>query len=76
MTPEELDAIEAQQWQPIETAPKNTAVLVFPSHVLGRSCDMAIFPSAHGIWMEVSQFGERHLKPTHWQPLPNPPVQS
>ena len=61
-------------WQPIETAPKNTVVLVSPSHVLGQSCDMASYPSAHGQWIEASEFGQANLKPTHWMPLPKSPA--
>lgn len=61
------------EWQPIETAPMNTAVLVSPSHVLGRSCDMAALYTAHKCWMEVSEFGESNLKPTKWMPLPEAP---
>lgn len=62
------------EWQPIETAPKNTPILVAPSHIQGRSCDMAWMPSTHCRWMEVDEFGEKNLKPTHWMPLPEPPA--
>lgn len=63
-------------WQPIETAPKNVDVLVYPSNTLGRSCDMAIFTEAHGYWMESLPFRTEKLHPTHWMPLPETPQSS
>jgi hypothetical protein len=61
---------ESQQWQPIETAPKDgKRILVFCSH-----SNMTI----ETCWLENSGFGwwwnTHHLNPpTHWMPLPKPP---
>ena len=64
-------------WQPIETAPTNTPVLVWhPGFGMGgwncMRCDH------FGDWHETSHDG-RKLKqgyePTHWMPLPPPPTE-
>jgi hypothetical protein len=59
------------EWQPIETAPKDgKRILVFCSH-----SNMTI----ETCWLENSGFGwwwnTHHLNPpTHWMPLPKPPI--
>ena len=63
---------DANGWMPIETAPENTAVMV-------------IWPKQFGGWFqtaaemrEVAWYavgGGVLGAPTHWQPLPLPPVQ-
>ena len=76
----------SSEWQPIETAPKDgTSILVFgkPSEVKGAiifrklgaftayfdACDDA-FCLSGATWMGP------FINPTHWMPLPTPPVQS
>ncbi len=57
-------------WQPIETAPKDTAVLVYHA-----GFSVAHFNTTLSRWIgydfESSSF--RQFPPTHWMPLPAPP---
>lgn len=62
-------------WQPIETAPKDgTELLVHPFDVVRWRAEHGGFWYADrvseidGDWLEED--------PTHWMPLPNPPVES
>jgi hypothetical protein len=64
------------QWQPIETAPKMTAVLLYAAgYHIGH------FNETNGKWWTQTDgtgtSGELILnswgKPTHWMPLPAPP---
>ena len=70
-------------WQPIETAPKDQSVLLY-----GKSDDTftseVSFPhpvvfsgywcSLDGAWCTTgSSWVGPFMKPTHWQPLPEPP---
>jgi hypothetical protein len=58
---------QAQRWQPIETAPQDTAVLVY-----GVMYDVAHFNTALGAW--VSCWDHRPMsKLKWWQPLPPQP---
>jgi hypothetical protein len=58
----------APDWQPIETAPKNTAILVY-----SWGYDVAHFNTLLNAW--VACWDHRKLKGvTHWQPLPDPPA--
>jgi hypothetical protein len=64
-------AIDAmQEWQPIETAPLGTDVLIYrPSHI--QLFDV-MRRNAVGNWRWPD--GEIPLRdPTHWMPLPEPP---
>ena len=64
-------------WQPIETAPWDTAVLVFipdsaicEFEIAHRSAD-----DPDGDWYSYIHLGGPiDVAPTHWQPLPAPPV--
>jgi len=58
----------APQWQPIETAPKDTRVLGFFSR-FGGLC--AVLISGTGTW--VGQALEHIGEPTHWMPILEPP---
>lgn len=72
-------------WQPIETAPKDgTAVLLI---VVGYEPAVGSFKDRGWNYMDIEDFPDkddwlRWLKnhgpwePTHWMPLPAPPVQS
>jgi len=54
-------------WQPIETAPKDTAVLTH-----GFGFEIAHFNTLLGAW--VACWDHRKIRgPTHWVPLPVPP---
>lgn len=63
----------ANRWLPIETAPKNDSVLLYDSGtntwIVGMWLD--------GDWVCVwdHEYLENYeVNPTHWQPLPQPPV--
>jgi len=62
-------------WQPIETAPERTHILVY--------LDGNVHESSLGLqgwWFPFSEYhgcgccGSSTDKPTHWMPLPAPPI--
>lgn len=63
-------------WQPIETAPEEAEVLVW--HRKYGALTAHILPG--GVWglfmPDVPMMFHKHLtpEPTHWMPLPAPPV--
>ncbi len=69
-------------WQPIETAPKDgTSILFFiPSarHERAKIQVGSITTCFHGGTVTIigNMFGFDVGSPTHWMPLPAPPVQS
>lgn len=80
------DTLEAQQWQPMETAPKDGRYVLLSD---GRTlCDVGIWmPKREAQVSALSGFVERmaipegwfngprcRVKPTHWMPLPAPPA--
>ncbi|MCP4108368.1 MAG: DUF551 domain-containing protein [Desulfobacteraceae bacterium] len=66
---EAADALEAQQWQPIETAPKDgTWVLLY---IKTSGAHRGNFQNNK--WLNESFFNRKEA-PTHWQPLSHPPV--
>ena len=68
-------------WRPIETAPKDGSVLLLWD---GEAQDMGWMSNCHiGFWSEpidapgdwIDGMGRREeFYPTHWRPLPSPPV--
>ena len=72
-----LTALAAEDWSPIETAPKDgTEILGYrngryanASRVQRDDCEMWSFGPVSG---EVTMFPS--CKPTHWRPLPDPPT--
>lgn len=69
----------AQDWQPIETAPKDlTQVLVYDAEdkgvFLGQYECYAVPPywsfDTHDLTREKAEI----VRPTHWMPLPDPPT--
>jgi hypothetical protein len=60
-------------WQPIETAPKDTDVLVFAEDTIGiAKFYVYVYYKPKGMWAwDVEPDHEIH--PTHWMPLPAPP---
>lgn len=59
------------KWEPIETAPKDgSEILLFFTTHFSKIC---VGHYAIGNWIE-SQGWSIADKPTHWMPLPEPPV--
>ena len=66
-----LAVLEAMQWQPIETAPKDyTNILVWNDGGAHRDGWVSIAYWNDDGW--ISPFGGEY-DPTHWMPLPEPP---
>jgi hypothetical protein len=66
------DALEAKQWQPIETAPKDgTRILLF-TKMYGPSTGH--WDAFNGSWVLHSVLNSE-AEITHWQPLPTPPTE-
>ena len=60
------------EWQPIETAPRNTPVLVFAPKPRSPRVIAEATLGAGQWWAR----GLGALEPTHWMPLPSPPPSS
>lgn len=73
-------------WQPIETAPKGKAILVYdPSHDHPRVAQwMTAMDDGEGAWIYARKLSWQEpmmgkalsfivVDPTHWMPLPEPP---
>ena len=59
-------------WQPIETAPKNRAVLVWDGDCMHIASRQDLSPSYP--WCEECVCDDpMTVEPTHWMPLPAPP---
>jgi hypothetical protein len=58
------------EWQPIETAPSDTVVLLYTPHLHVTNPERIEARIYH-----VSRAGSRHAWATHWMPLPAPPSQ-
>lgn len=69
--------VHVEAWQPIETAPKDETNIVFfdPQdgvHVGWWSRSIWVHP---GAWViEVNRSDTSVFEPTHWMPLPRPPL--
>lgn len=70
--------LEAEQWRPIETAPKDgTPILLWNPTWYQDKGGMCV-----GLWSTVSPAGwyavehAMHIDPTHWRPLPPPPKEA
>lgn len=70
------------EWQPIETAPKNVAILVYPSTWGDMIASPAKWdddkynrkPKPYWSRRDSRRVSEsRDNPPTHWMPLPEPP---
>lgn len=61
-----------QGWRPIETAPEGVLVDLWSSHTNSRWTDCEW---KHGEWWRYGNGYEPHeFDPTHWMPLPEPPI--
>lgn len=63
-----------ERWQPIETAPADTAILIY-----AQGYRVAHFNSMAKRWIGYGANAETHIlntwaKPTHWMPLPAAPA--
>lgn len=68
--------VKKNQWQPIETAPKDgTEIVVGYGLQSGFPKKIVSFNKLHNFW---SHYGEANIglqnNATHWMPLPNPPT--
>lgn len=63
--------VRAEEWQPIETAPK-TGEAILIGH--GNSVWEDEWWSPEQCWLRTAESGDHEGEiPSHWQPLPNPP---
>lgn len=71
---------QIKAWQPIETAPLDSSephyFLVFTNHentlmACGMEGELTYLTFMDGISFDTNCYG----KPTHWMPLPKPPVE-
>lgn len=68
-----LHAVEADRWQPIETAPKDGTWI----QVWADSCERSIqtqWVRWQGEERWVGTMSPLYVTPTHWMPLPSPPL--
>ena len=79
----DLDAAPGNGWQPIETAPKDgTLIILYKPDGDGddrsRTVDVGrwgeVWTTYRGMWR--MQACDGWVTPTHWMPLPKPPVES
>lgn len=68
-------------WQPIETAPEDTPILVWASHLRWRGSEGIAFGYVHANFNGHKRVvtldgpcGPTGMKPTHWHLVPAPPV--
>ena len=77
MRPTESEYIRADllpQWQPIGTAPKDGSFIIgHGDGVAIENCPYIMEWSEGDGWVEA--YSEVDVTPTHWMPLPTPPVQ-
>lgn len=60
-------------WQPIETAPKDTSVLVVGEYGYVWVAKYEYVGPRAGTRWETFGLGRLPFEPTHWMPLPKPP---
>lgn len=65
--------MNTNDWQPIDTAPTKTEVLVYVPARNGRDSQTVVASSGESgkYWHSIP--GAWGLTPTHWMPLPEPP---
>ena len=61
-------------WQPIETAPEDTYVLVYCPEYYGDEYVIATLDSTEEGWQIVDPRCPLACTPTHWMHLPEPPA--
>lgn len=79
-----MSAPDANGWMPIETAPKNgrwilgwgkrqnvaDTIRVWRWDADAGEMETDVF----GLWVDAADMNDYDDQPTHWQPLPKPPV--
>ena len=74
---------KTMEWQPIDTVPKETEVLVWFGPAVGVKSAEYTDKDGDGVWfwcVTDGKFGPHPVRrycapyPTHWMPLPAPPV--
>ena len=69
----------SDKWQPIESAPKDELILIWPTYSDGRPRSAKWRAMKRGFMVENGGRWEHGygaaipMKPTHWMPLPQPP---
>jgi hypothetical protein len=73
----DIEGVSIMQWEPIETAPKNTGadgqlgICAATPYGSRWSFNHAWWDDAVEEWTDI--VSDRYLSPTHWMPLPSPP---
>jgi hypothetical protein len=73
-------ALPSYGWQPIETAPRDgTTILAYFPLLTGYIARQDVAPVhwtewGGGVWENSSSGGKPSSSPTHWRPLPEPPI--
>jgi hypothetical protein len=71
---------EERGWQPIETAPKDEDVYILAMRAGAKVPFVASYDADYENWFTfngaLENCGGGNFLPTHWRPLPEPPVQS
>jgi len=62
---------KGHQWQPIETAPKDTSQYILASRTTGRAYWIVFWHPMKDGWFIPG--ANTSVCPTHWMPLPEPP---
>lgn len=60
------------EWQPIETAPRNKAIIVCDGRSVGEACLIAHEDDFIG-WYWADEHSKMVHEPAVWMPLPAPP---
>lgn len=70
-----MSEVAGEHWRPIETAPKDVEILVYTKP---WGAIIASLSEEYGEWLSRMQvpvsIRDEEEMPTHWQPLPAPPV--
>jgi Protein of unknown function (DUF551) len=62
-------------WQPIETAPRGEMFIYYWPRDGKRAIGLA-YLAKDGGWRDSEGNWKTRLEPTHWMPIPAPPVQT
>ena len=68
-----IDAAEEAAWEPIETAPKDRPIFVYPAYAKVSWYEKVVGIQEAGWYLpdEAEPIGDEHA--THWQPITEPP---